>query len=328
MATIEKRINADNFITWRVRVRRRGRPPVQKTFINHADAERWGRLIEGEMDRGIFVDRSEAERTTLASALDRYGREVSSHKRGWKAELCMIERLKRTGLAVYSLAALGSKEIAAYRDERSEQVAPATVRLELALLSHLFTIARKEWGMTNLVNPVSGVSLPKRPPGRTQRVTPDQEAALLRAAAGYREMPAIITVAIETAMRRAEIMGLAWGDVDLKKRVAHLPETKNGSPRDVPLSLRAVDILRGLPRQIDGRVFSLSAGFVSLAFSRIAEVAGMPDVRFHDLRHEATSRMAPRFEMHELMKITGHKDARMVLRYYHPDVSKLAQRLG
>ncbi|EQD28817.1 shufflon-specific recombinase, partial [mine drainage metagenome] len=106
--------------------------------------------------------------------------------------------------------------------------------------------------------------------------------------------------------------------MDLQGCTAHLPHTKNGHARDVPLASRAVSALRALPRRIDGQVFGLRPDSVTQAFERAAVRAGIDDVRFHDLRHEATSRLADVLQMHELAKVTGHRDPRMLMRYYHP----------
>ena len=328
MATIEKRVIAEGFTTWRTRVRRHGHPTVSKTFNSRSEAERWGRLIESEMDRGVFTSRAEAEHTTLSAALERYGSEITPKKRGQYQERKRIERLRAQRIAQYSLAALQSAEIAKFRDERMVTVGPSTVRKELALISHLYTIARKEWGMGSLLNPVSGITLPTLPNGRDRRLQGDEEARLLAAAARFTPLAQVIVIAIETAMRRSEIIGLTWNNVNIATRVAHLPETKNGFPRDVPLSTRTVNVLKELPRRIDGRVFGTTAAYISVAFHRATAVAKIEGLTFHDLRHEATSQLAEKFDMHTLMKITGHKDVRMVLRYYHPRAEDLAKRLG
>ena len=114
-------------------------------------------------------------------------------------------------------------------------------------------------------------------------------------------------------------------DVDARK--LHLPHTKNGHERAVPLSSRAVELLSALPRRDDGRVFSMRPDSVTQAFERAAKQAGIKDVRFHDSRHEATSRLADKLQAHELAKVTGHRDMRMVLRYYHPRAEDLAKKL-
>lgn len=143
-----------------------------------------------------------------------------------------------------------------------------------------------------------------------------------------KHLKSVSLLALETAMRRGEILALRWEHADLKRRVLHLPETKNGSSRNVPLSTKAVAVLESLPRNITGRVFDTSETAITEGFQRAAKRAGLPDFRFHDLRHEATSRLAEKLHMHELGKVTGHKSPRMLMRYYHPRAEDLAKKLG
>lgn len=143
-----------------------------------------------------------------------------------------------------------------------------------------------------------------------------------------KHLKSVVLLALETAMRRGELLALRWEYVDLKRRVLHLPETKNGTSRDVPLSTKAVAVLEGLPRHITGRVFDTSETAITEGFQRAAKRACIPDFRFHDLRHEATSRLAEKLQMHELGKVTGHKSPRMLMRYYHPRAEDLAKKLG
>jgi integrase len=154
-------------------------------------------------------------------------------------------------------------------------------------------------------------------------------------------------LATETAMRRGELLSLRWKYLDLVKRVAHLPMTKNGEPRDVPLSSRATEILHSLPRSIDDRVFPITVESFKKCWQRALvrakekylrdcdEIGRAPnseflfDIRFHDLRHEATTRLSDRIQNPlELARITGHKDLKMLLRYYNISAEELAKKLG
>lgn len=142
-----------------------------------------------------------------------------------------------------------------------------------------------------------------------------------------KHLKTVVLLALETAMRRGELLALRWEYVDLKRRVLHLPETKNGTSRNVPLSTQAVAVLEGLPRHISGRVFDTSETAITEGFQRAAKRTCISNFRFHDLRHEATSRLADRLQMHELGKVTGHKSPRMLMRYYHPRAEDLAKKL-
>lgn len=341
MATIDKR-----GCKYRARVRRRGYPDQIKSFSSRADAEVWVRAVEGEMDRGAFIDRSEAETTTLKTALTRYDREVTTKKKGKKSEQYRIQAWIAHPLAARVLASIRSSDIAEHRDARlAEGRAPQTVINEINLLSHLFEIARKEWGIP-VENPCKHVRKPTRREGRDRRLLPGEEVRLLASATP--QLKQFIVVAIETAMRRGELNSLSWEWIDLKRRVATLPDTKNGTRRAVPLSSRAVAALEAMAAMtaVDasqegeggdepertGRVFgwALDGGSISHAFRDACEMAGIEGLRLHDLRHEATSRLVEsgKFNMIEIASITGHKTMVMLQRYSHPRAEDLAARLG
>ncbi|AFS53855.1 putative phage integrase [Leptospirillum ferriphilum ML-04] len=300
------------------------------------------------MVRGVFVSRKEAENTTLAEALDRYLQEVSSKKKGAYQESRRIENLKSHKLAKRYLASIQGKDIAEYRDERLKSVSQASVRLELALLSHLFNTAIREWGMNGILNPVSQIRLPKKAISRDRRLLPGEEEKILGACDEYGgDLPYVVRLALATGMRRGELASLVWDNIDLKKRTATLPETKNGEKRIVPLSFEAVQILKDLPRRLDGNVFgfvdshSITTAFIrSVSRARstyekeCAEKGMKPDpgflvnLTFHDLRHEATSRF---FELGLdtpfVKKITGHKTYQMLDRYTHLRAEDIAEKL-
>lgn len=344
MATINKRILAENYPVWQAKVRRRGFPTQSKTFLNRADAETWAAMVESEIGRGLFRSRAEAERTTLLEALDRYEREITPMKRSAAAEHYKLDLLRRSKLAQFSLANLRGVDVAAWRDARLKVAGPSTVTRELSLLSHVFNIARKEWGMDGLLNPIQSVRKPSLAgTGRGRRLQPGEEAELLSRAREYGgTLPQVISFALETAMRRGEIATLRWENVDLKRRVAHLPETKNGESRDVPLSPSAIQTLQALPRRIDGWVFGMQATSITQAFARICGTAAsskqsvgrksqhaIEDLRFHDLRHEATSRLFERgFNTMQVAAITGHKTLQMLKRYTHLRAEDLAALLA
>ncbi len=200
------------------------------------------------MDRGAFIPRTDAEGTTLSEMLDRYENEVTSHKRG-KGETSIIKWWRESDLACRPMARIRGKDVAdTIKNKEGEGVGPKTIVAHLALLRHLFNIARKEWGMESLGNPVEMVRKPKLPPGRTRRLVDGEEVRLLDAARTYGgEIQHLIPWAIETAMRRGEIAAMRWEHLDRKARVLLIPETKTGTPRRVPLSSKALQVLDALP---------------------------------------------------------------------------------
>ncbi len=324
MASINKR----GPYQWQVKIRRRGWPKQVKTFETYEDAARWARKIEAEMDDGIFVSRKEAENTTLDEALDRYLREKTPHKKGAAQETNRINLFKRSDLASRFLSTIRSTDIAKYRDVRLvEGKSPYTVNNELILLSNLFNVAHREWGMESLDNPVAKVSRPKMPNGRDRRLLPGEEELLL-GSLGVSLKP-LFQMALETAMRQGELLSLEWKNIDLTRRVAYLPETKNSEARSVPLSSKAVNVLNKLPRRIDGRVFGVSGAHVSKTFREICEKLKIKDLRWHDLRHEACSRLFEKgLNPMEVASISGHKTLQMLKRYTHLKAEDLAQKLG
>lgn len=365
MATFQQREGG----RWQAKVRRKGYPVQSQTFAKKVDAEAWARKVESELERGVWRDTAEAERTTLAEALERYEREVTPRKKGAAQEVYKVRALRRLPLAKMTLARIRGADIAAFRDAELARLAPSSVTKYLALLSSLFEVARKEWGI-EVENPVRKISKPKFNNKRSRRLS-DEEARYLLAAvdepgysvktkAGDRRnewMPKIVRFAIETAMRQSEILALEWKHVEFfveketRKRLgeAHLPDTKNGTARDVPLSSAAVAVLLpagSVQRLRKGRVFPTTASAVKQSFVRAVARARrqyekdcaargegpdpgfLEDLRFHDLRREGTSRLAQVLEMHELMRVTGHKDTRTVLGYYEPRTVDLARKIG
>lgn len=326
------------------------------------------------MDAGVFVSRNEAESTSFAKALEMYAEQVTSKKRSSASELSRIQALQRHPLALRSLASIRGADMASYRNQRLEEgLAPATVRRELALISHVFTIARKEWRMESLSNPVELIRQPSVSDARDRRIISrdvwllegdtlkcehlDELEMICRYSRSV-ELPKIVIFAVETGMRRSEISSLLRANVDIEKRISLLPMTKNGSARGVPLSSKAIEILKSLNERGDGRFFKSRPDSITKAFmdavndARAAYLEGLKlylasknsskeiiekqlskesfltDLRFHDLRHEATSRLANIFPLHELTRITGHMDTRMLLRYYHPKIEDLAKKLA
>ncbi|MHB1545021.1 MAG: site-specific integrase [Gammaproteobacteria bacterium] len=254
--------------------------------------------------------------------------------------------IEKRPLALRKLAGIRGKDIAGFIHEREmEGMNPHTIKLDLGIISRVFELARTSWGMESLQNPVAlaRAARPKLPPGRKRRLEPGEGDELLARAKAYGGMIGpIIVLALETAMRRGEIAGMRWEQVDWGNRVIHLEETKNGERRDVPLSSRALEVLKGLPRRLDGSVFGMTADAISQAFARITARAAMGkksqssqalepmvDLRFHDLRHEATSRLFEKgFNPMEVAAITGHKTLEMLKRYTHLRAEDLAKRLG
>lgn len=339
MAQIEKRNNS-----WRVRIRRFGFPDATKTFKTHAMAERWSRQTETEMDKGNYLDQSEADKTLFVDILKRYASEVTPLKRGQASEIIRLKAMSHHPICKLRVSAITSQRIAEFRDERLKKVSPSTVLRDLNVLGHVFKIAMQEWGMHLAKNPVRNVRKPRENKPRDRRFKDGEEEKLFnvlgdesrakngRLLAGVTRniwMTTICRIAIETAMRQSEIVSLKWENIDLEKRTAKLMMTKNGEPRNVPLSSAAIHALQCLPRSTSDEVFpGLTSEAVKRAFMRATRFAEIKDFRFHDLRHEATSRLFEQgLEIMQVAAITGHKTLQMLLRYTHLRAEDLAKRL-
>ena len=312
MASIVERRNRRGGLTgYQVQVRRKGYPVQTRTFRTFRDAELWAATVESEMGRGVWRPSAEAESTSLREALQRYRKEITPSKRGAKQEEGRIAKLLTHPIALRSLAGVRGKDVADYiRSRETDGVGPNTIRLEIAVISHLYTVARARWGMESLRNPVDLVrgARPPLPPGRDRRLKEGEEESLLAAAPPG--LQAVIRWALATAMRAGEIAGLTWGQIDTKQRSAHLPVTKNGTARTVPLSRAALAVLESIPRRIDGSVFGMTTNAIRLAWHRARRLAGIEGLTFHDLRHEAISRLFENTDLDamEIARISGRSE--------------------
>ncbi|RMH46239.1 MAG: site-specific integrase, partial [Gammaproteobacteria bacterium] len=319
---------------WRARIHYKG-VSKSKVFRTKEAARQWAREIEAEIDKGVYTDRTSAERMTLGQALDRYVETVAVKKkgRGQYENRKQARIIKRHRIAKLPLANVRTPDVVEYRDDRLKEVKPNTVRLELALISHLFTVARRDWGMSFLVNPiVRGVRPSVKGSARDRRLEPGEEEFLLNGCREYGgDIHDIVVLALETAMRRGEIASLKWKNVNLGTKTIKLEDTKNGEQRFVPLSSRAIAILKGRAkvRDIhDDRVFKMSEDSITQAFCRVRDALGIKDLRFHDLRHEATSRLFEKgLNPMQVSAITGHKTLSMLKRYTHLKAEDLAELL-
>ena len=341
MATITKTPSA----TWKAIIRKRGWPTTIKTFRTKRDAQDWARRTEDEMVRGVYIDRTDASQLLLKTALDRYLQEVSSTK---KSSTHVAEQHKAKALKAelgdYSLAALNPNLIAQYRDHRLAAGKSAnTVRLELSLLSHLFTIAIKEWRLGLIYNPVMNIRKPPPGQGRNRRLIPDEETTLLKACDKYSNpmLGWIVRTALFTGMRAGEITSLRHDQVDLARRVVRLTDTKNGSARTVPLIREAEKVfciaLSHPVRPFDtdlifwgepGRDGKRRPYEFRMAWKKIIKDTKITNLRFHDLRHEAVSRLVEAgLGDQEVASISGHKSMQMLKRYTHLRAEDLVARL-
>lgn len=275
---------------------------------------------------------------TLREAFETYRTRISILKKGYAQERYRIEQVCRSFLGEKIVRSITSVDIATYRDQRQDavnprtknQLSPSTIRLEMSLLSSFFDVGRIEWGICDS-NPVANVRKPKIPPGRDRRLTAREDRQILRYAYNHsnQDLYSIIVLAIETAMRQGEILKLEWEHVNLKNRIAHLPETKNGTKRDVPLSVRARDAFIRMGVKNSGRVFGYTSEGLKSTWRFMIIKLAIENLHFHDLRHEAISRLFElgTLDIMEVSAISGHKSLSMLKRYTHLKAQRLVKKL-
>ena len=326
MASIQKR-----GLTFRVRITRQGKSTLSGTFYSRNEALQWAKDIEAKLHLGIYEEITPkiARNISFREAAQHYLKTHSIHK---KIVRCETSRLK---ILIERWGDLPIEQInkAAILELRDDLLSLGrsgeTINHYFNTLSKLFQMLVGDWDLV-IANPIKGIK--RMPPshGRSKRVTSDIEKILLNScdAISLSLLCSIIKFAIQTGMRRGEIMGLTWTDIDLPNRKAYLHQTKNGEPRQVPLTRQAMAVLEALSRD-EERVFPMSMTCLRSQFERIKEHAKpkwdgkgsnpFEDLRFHDLRHEALSRLSDiGLNVIELSHISGHKTLGMLKRYTHP----------
>lgn len=325
---------------WQARVSRKGHADLTKTFASMEDARKWARAIERELDTGTFLPSQHAKSLTLRELIDRYLAEVVPNLRGAETELIRLKTISRQ-LGHIRLNALNATTIAAFRDKRLKEASASTCLRELQTLSAMLGVAQREWQLI-AANPVANIRKPSPNKARDRRLSAEEETRLMLAltpaqrrsdgrwSKGTRNvwLKPLVQLALETAMRRGELLSLRWENIDLLRRTAFVPLSKNGFARTIPLTSVAVKLIQSLPRSIDGSIFPLTPDAVKQAWGRARTSADLPDLHFHDLRHEAASRLADKLNVLELASVTGHRDLRMLQRYVHVKAETLALKLG
>ena len=327
MASLRKRNGQ-----WQAQVRRAGQTAVSRTFPSRVEARRWAVAQEAKLSAAAPINATASRNLTLGDLAKRYAAEVSPQQKGGEIERIRLTCLARDPLGSVLIRRLTSTDVAEFRDRRVKIVAGETVRRELALLHSLLGMAKAEWGVSLLENPASSVKKPAPSPARERRLNSDEVARLELASQTRRNHPIhdVVAFAMETAMRRSELLSLHWSNIDLEEGIARLGRGKNGHSRNVPLSPNARKILAQRQRRKggEGPIFPLTPNAVRQAWQRLTRRAGITNLHFHDLRHEAISRFFERgLSIAEVALISGHRDVRMLFRYTHLRAEDVAKKL-
>lgn len=337
MGTIIVRDDHDGPPTFQAKVRKKGYPITSRTFSTRREAKEWMTAVEAAMNAGTHRVSKLASSMTMKELFQTYKDSVTASKRGKDVEEIRLDVLMASKLGQYSPANVTRQVMAKWRDDRLKEVTGSTVNRELNLIGHVFEKAMKEWGVDLPENPVHQIERPEHEPPRERRLRGDEEQRLLASCKEARNsyLLPIVVLALETAMRQAELVNLKWEFVDITKRRIHLVMSKdfsikNGTSRVIPLSKNAVEVLESLGPQTSGRIFpDLTTEALKRAFIRATKRAEIPDFHFHDLRHEATSRLFEKgLNIAEVRAITGHKSLSSLERYVHVHQAEaLAARL-
>lgn len=288
MATIVKKKGK-----WFVQIRISFHKPIYKTFLSKIDAQRYARETERLIEIGQFVDTSEASKTSLKQLLERYEREVSSKKRT-EQDPYLIRNICKFDFVTKMLTQINSSDIAEFRDARLKSVSASSVNRELSILSHCIDLAINEWKCYIRQNPVTPNLRLKENPSRTRRLLPGEYEKLMQSCKlNYAFWCPIIDFAIHTGMRRGELLQITWDMVHLEKKFITLPPeiTKTNKSRNVPLQPKAIQILKEMPRSINGKIFPIGVKNFERSWNSICRRSGIKGLRFHDLKREAISRL-------------------------------------
>jgi len=313
---------------WRVQVSVAGRR-ASKSFDTKQAACLWAVAQEAEMGGDTLPEH------TLIEAMDKFKNEVSRHRAGAKWERNRLKRFARLPFATLLLTHLKAEDFARWRDQRLSQVKPGTIAREMKLMRSVLETARRDWYWL-AKNPMQDVRWPKTPKGRARRISAEEEAQLveafgladgLKADNKTRRVGLAFLLALETGMRAGEILSLTWHNIHLADQYIHLPATKNGDSRDVPISRRAVEILRTLPMQF-GPAFAITDSQRDALWRKVRDRTGITDLHFHDTRAEAIWRLSRKLKILDLARAIGHRDINSLMIYYNESASELARQLG
>ena len=313
-------------------VRLQGHPPLYQTFDRLSDAQRWVEDTEAALRAGGYVGETAPTDIKFSKALDRYELEVSSQKRpNTKAREITSANQLRKSFAGLSIKEITPALVASFRDKRLKTVGPSTIQKDLALLSHLYTIARMEWAL-EVNNPVASIRKPAKPNGRLRLLSKDEARHLLETCKNSRneKLYTYVQLMLHTGMRPSEAAGLTWGQVDIDARIIDLTITKT-KPRRVPLTIKAIEILLDimpeqceksmpvfLPQKISSNIQRRPNLFFRRSFDNAIKKAKIDDFHMHDLRHTAASYLLMAgVDLRTLADILGHSTMQMVQRYTH-----------
>lgn len=308
---------------WRVEVRRNGKYQSAR-FNSKTEAQAWAKITERQVLGG---PQEYSKDLSFEMVCDKYEREISLKKKGARWESIRIASLLKS-IGDCRLKELDRSFWRKWSQKRLGQVSPSSVNRELNLISSIFSQC-VEWEFMES-NPIKGLKRPKQPKHRERRIS-DKEIDLITQKLGIDpntssgQTGLAFLLAIETGMRRGELLNLKLNDLNLDQQCLKIVDSKNGDSREVPLSLKAISLFHIL---ITDKVFTITPETLSALFRRACRSLEIEDLTFHDSRHEAVSRLAKKLDVLDLAKMIGHRDIKNLMIYYNPTATELAKRLG
>ena len=337
MAHIRK-VKYKSTVSYNCIVKRVGFKTISRNFDTKIGAKKWARAIERKLDQGEVFDYSQASRLTLRDLLDRYISENKHRaKKGWRMEEYRSGYIKEDTIADCNCLRLSSKHLVEFRDRRLKTVSNSTFNKDLSFLSQVIETAIHDWEIGFPSNPCKTVKRKADPKPRSRVFKGDEEHRLLAACVlvnihgkSNPYLKPMVQFAIETAVRKGELFKIKYNDIDFDNCLLHLYETKNSEDRVVPLSSKAIMILKSMPRRLDGKVFPLTRDTLKSWWKTAKKKAKIKDFRWHDLRRVACSRLFEKgLGVEQVQAISGHKDPTILLNTYtRVDPGKLVKRLG
>lgn len=337
MATFKKRESKKHGLRWTAIIRRTGHPDLVQTFGTEKEAVAWARLQEVAIDQGRQPVGRDHAKMTLRDALLKYQEDYTRYKKSAAGEMGFIKQWLERPVAKKKLAEVILRDMSRVRsDMEKEGKSGTTIRLHMAVISHLYNRARGDWlHLSHLQNPIEGLTLPKIKKGRDRRLTADEMSRLFEVCKQTEDgkLALLVEFAIETCMRQSEIIDLEIAEIHFDKNTMHLKKTKNGEERNVPISHRAEEIIRECLclRKGDrhGYLWDYSLSGLRTAYKRAVAKAKIADFDFHDLRHEGISRLYERTTLTDIQiaDISGHKTLQVLKRYANLRADNLATLL-
>lgn len=345
MASITKRGSSWRASVYKFGVRRTA------TFSTKTEARLWAGKTELQLTE---EHNTGVSKELFSNVLMRYKNEVSVKKKCHHVERYTIDKIAQSELGSKPISEITTKDIVRWRDSLTG-LTNNSVNNKMSLMKHIFGIASSEWGLI-ANNPAKDIRYEKSDPPRFRRISDDEIEAMLdylgysgetpfrtdqnpparicysgrvarRTTSKYgQDIARVLIIAIETAMRLGEILNLTWDNINLDARVALLPMTKNGYPRQVPLSQEAINVIRGI-RRVNDRLFDIKQATFQSLFTNMKKALGIKDLHFHDTRHEAITRLSKKLNALELARMVGHRNINQLLTYYNESAENIALKL-